>query len=59
MKWTNDVCNKTCKHGAVLLDGSINASSRTDDIATEKYTVKSNCLQSILFHVTYLESQDS
>lgn len=39
IKCTNDVCNKTCRHGAVLVDGSINASSNTDEMAETTHTM--------------------
>ena len=33
IKWTKEVWSRTCKHGAVLVDGSIRASRRTDEMA--------------------------
>jgi len=36
MKCTKDVCKRTCKQGAVLVEGSIRASRSTDEIAADK-----------------------
>ena len=36
MKCTNEVCSRTCKQVAVFVEGSISASSRTDEMAETK-----------------------
>ena len=38
MKWTKEVCSRTCKQGAVLVEGSMSASRSTEDMAKNRIT---------------------